>query len=252
MLELNKCYLGDCLEVMKDIDDKSVDMILCDLPYGVINKDKNKWDTVIPFILLWEIYERIIKENGAIILFASGMFTADIMTSNKKIWKYNLIWKKGDRTSGFLNANRMPMRNHEDICVFYKKQPIYNPQFEYGYKPSHKKGNPLKETNNCYGDFKFKETRDYGDIKFPKSVLNFDKEHPPIHPTQKPVLLCEYLIKTYTNENDIVLDNCMGSGTTAIACINTKRNWIGMEKEPKYFDIIKDRVNKRLLQNNLF
>lgn len=252
MLELNKIYNEDCLEGMNKIPDKSIDMILCDLPYGVLNKQKNKWDTIIPFELLWEQYERIIKDTGAIVLFGSGMFTANLMKSNEALWRYNLIWKKADRTSGFLNANRMPMRNHEDIMVFYKSQPIYNPQFTYGHKPSHKKGKKgiLCETNNCYGEFDTFETRDYGDRKFPKSIINIDREHPPIHPTQKPVLLCEWLIKTYTNEGSLVLDNCIGSGTTTIACINTNRNYIGFEMDENYFNIATKRIEEHIHKLN--
>jgi DNA modification methylase len=238
---------------MQRIPDKSVDMILCDLPYGVLNKNrgKNKWDTVISFEDLWKAYERITKDNAAIILFGSGMFTANLMKSNEKLWRYNLIWKKADRTSGFLNANRMPMRNHEDIVVFYKNQPTYNPQYTYGHKPSHKKGKAgvLNETNNCYGDFEVYETRDYGDRKFPKSVLDFDREHPPIHPTQKPVALCEWLVKTYTNEGETVLDNCIGSGTTAMACINTNRNFIGFELDTTYWGTANKRIQDIVINN---
>ncbi len=254
MLPTNKIYNMDCLEGMKLIADKSIDMILCDLPYGVLNKPKNKWDSVIPFEDLWKQYNRIIKDNGAIVLFGQGMFTADLMKSNEKMWRYNLIWKKADRISGFLNANRQPMRNHEDIIVFYKKQPTYNPQFTYGHTPSHKKGKIgiQNETNNCYGEFEVFETRDYGDRKFPKSVIEFDREHPPVHPTQKPVALCEWLIKTYTNENELVLDNCMGSGSTAIACVNTNRQYIGFELDKHYHDIANKRINEEMAQIKLF
>jgi len=254
MLPTNKIYNMDCLEGMKLIADKSIDMILCDLPYGVLNKPKNKWDSVIPFEDLWKQYNRIIKDNGAIVLFGQGMFTADLMKSNEKMWRYNLIWKKADRISGFLNANRQPMRNHEDIIVFYKKQPTYNPQFTYGHTPSHKKGKIgiQNETNNCYGEFEVFETRDYGDRKFPKSVIEFDREHPPVHPTQKPVALCEWLIKTYTNENELVLDNCMGSGSTAIACVNTNRQYIGFELDKHYFDIATERIENHKQQLTLF
>lgn len=231
---------------MKDIPDNTIDMILCDLPYETLNKHngKNKWDTLIPFDDLWKEYLRIKKDRTAVILFGQGIFTAKCILSQEKLWKYNLIWKKSNRTSGFLNANRMPMRNHEDIMVFYSKLPVYNPQFSFGHKPSHKKGKKgiLNETNNCYGEFNVFETRDYGDRKFPKSIIDFDREHPPIHPTQKPVALFEYLIKTYTNEGDVVLDNCIGSGTTALACINTNRRFIGIEKEKQYVEITKDRI----------
>ena len=243
-------WQGDCLELMKDIPDKSVDCIITDLPYGVLNKANkgSKWDSVIPFDDLWNQYKRIIKDNGAIVLFGSGMFTANLMKSNEKMWRYNLVWKKGERTSGFLNANRQPLRNHEDICVFYKKQPTYNPQFETGFKPTHKRGKISgelgkgAETNNCYGKFTTMENRDYGDKRFPKSVLNFDREHPPIHNTQKPVALCEWLIKTYTNEGDLILDSCMGSGTCGVAAKKLGRKFIGIELEPQYFEIAKERI----------
>lgn len=239
-----KLYQGDCLEIMKDIADKSVDMILCDLPYGVTAK--NKWDTVIPFDKLWEHYNRIIKDNGAIVLFAQGMFTSDLMQSNKKYWRYNLVWDKV-LPSGFLNAKRQPMRNHEDICIFYKKQPIYNPQMWEG-EECHGRGKAIGKSqeefsrNTNYGEFKAVETK--GNLKYPKSILTFQKPHPSksVHPTQKSVELCEWLIKTYTNENEVVLDNCMGSGTTGIACINTNRKFIGIELDEKYFDISINRI----------
>ena len=245
MVEL---YNDDCLNVLPKIDTKSIDMILCDLPYGVLNKNNDgaKWDNVIPFDKLWLQYERIIKDNGAIVLFASGMFTADLMTSNRNLWRYNLIWKKGDRATGFLNANRMPLRNHEDICVFYKNLPKYNPQMEYvGWqKRNHGKGDLSKfMSNNCYGDMKQVQSV-MSDSKYPKSVLNFAPEHDSFyHPTQKPVDLLKWLINTYTDENDLVLDNCMGSGSTGVACRILKRNFIGIEADDKYFQIATDRIN---------
>ena len=245
---------GDCLELMKDIPDKSIDMILCDLPYGVLNKqNKNaKWDSVIPFEPLWKQYNRIIKDNGAIVLFGSGMFTSDLMQSNKKMWKYNLIWKKGNRPTGFLNAKKQPLRIYEDICIFYKKQPTYNPQFTYGDKVHSrgKAGNSLGKQgrNGCYGDFAMTPAV-LTNEKYPISIIDIDKEHPQIyHPTQKPVALLEYLIKTYTNENETVLDNCMGSGSTGVACINTNRNFIGIELDEKYFNIAKERIEKISLE----
>lgn len=233
-------YNGDCLEIMKGIPDKSIDMILCDLPYGTT---KNKWDTIIEFDDLWEQYKRIIKDNGAIVLFAQGMFTADLMNSNRKMWKYNLVWNKV-LTSGFLNANRMPLRSHEDICVFYKKQPLYTPQKTKG-KLNHSKGKSKPTTNNNYGEFEFIDNREkLGDMKHPKSILTFQKPHPStmVHPTQKPTELLEMLIKSFTKEGDIVLDNCMGSGSTGVACINTNRRFIGIEKEFDYFEIAKHRI----------
>lgn len=242
MLEVNKIYQEDCLVGMKSIDDKSIDCIICDLPYG---QTQNKLDVIIPFEPLWAEYKRIIKDNGAIILFAQGMFTAKLMLSNEKMWRYNLIWKKGDRTSGFLNAKRMPMRNHEDICVFYKKLPTYNPQFRQG-QPLHGKGHGVhKFTNNNYGKFhETEDTRAGSTEKYPISVLNFNRPHPPIHPTQKPVDLVEYLVRTYTNEGDLVLDNCIGSGTTAIACIRANRKYIGFETSPEYIELANKRINK--------
>ena len=245
-IELNKIYFGNCLEVMKDIDNKSIDLILCDLPYG--QTARNKWDIIIPFDELWMHYERIIKENGAICLFANGMFTADLMISNRKMWKYNLIWDK-IMTTGFLNANRMPLRKHEDVLVFYKKQPTYNPQKFKGEKKSHSKGDKARDDisgSNYSKANMIDKSNEHGNMKFPTSIIIFGKIHPSltIHPTQKPLELFEYLIKTYTNKNDIVLDNCIGSGTTAIACLNTNRQYIGIEKEEKYFNLANERINQ--------
>jgi site-specific DNA-methyltransferase (adenine-specific) len=253
-MEINKTYLGDCLEVMKSIPDKYIDMILCDLPYGVT---KNKWDSVINLELLWEQYNRITKENSPIILFGQDKFTAKLMLSNEKIHRYNLIWDKGNRGSGFLNAKRMPLRNHEDIIVFYKKLPIYNPQFTEG-EPLHGMGTKYKDGNlgnNNYGKFdshKNPSANRKGDTKkYPKSILSFDRPHPPIHPTQKSQELCEYLIKTYSNEDNIILDNCAGCGTTGLAAKNTKRNFILIENNPMYYDMCVDRLNQIGVKENL-
>lgn len=231
---------ADCIEAMKHIKDKSIDCIVCDLPYGVT---RCKWDSVIPFDKLWEQYERIIKDNGAIILFGNGIFTANLMLSNKKLWRYNLIWEKTSPT-GFLNAKRMPLRNHEDICIFYKKQPTYNPQKTTGHE---RKVSMAHHKINC------KKTEDYGEHnltsydsteRYPKSVLKFktDKQKSALHPTQKPVALLEYLIKTYSNEGDLILDNTMGVGSTCIACINTNRHFIGIELDKNYFELSKKRI----------
>ena len=245
-----KLLQGDCLELMRNIPDKSIDMILCDLPYGVLNK-KNpnaKWDCVLPFADLWREYERITKENGAIVLFGSGMFTADLMQSNRKLWKYNLVWKKGNRPTGFLNAKKQPLRISEDICVFYRKQPIYNPQFTIGEK-CHSRGgaeNSIQKQarNGCYGEFKSTPIT-LTNEKYPLSIIDIAKEYPQkYHPTQKPVVLLEYLIKTYTNEGDVVLDNCMGSGSTGVACVNTGRDFIGIELDENYFNIAKNRIEQ--------
>lgn len=238
-------WIGDCLDLMDNILDKSIDMILADLPYGTT---RNKWDSVIDLGLLWKHYKRIIKEKGAIILFGQDKFSAKLMLSNERWHRYNLIWKKGERTSGFLNSKRMPLRNHEDVLVFYKSLPTYNPQFTDG-KPLHGKGKLYKEkqgVNNNYGffDSTIDDTRKGSTKKYPKSILNFERPHPPIHPTQKPVDLLEWLIKTYSNERELVLDNTMGVGSTGVAAKNTNRKFIGIEKEKKYFDIAVDRINK--------
>lgn len=240
---------GDCLEVMKEIPSGSIDLILCDLPYGVT---KNKWDFVIPLNHLWEQYERIIKERGAIVLTAQDKFSAKLMLSNEKLHKYNLIWDK-QLTSGFLNANRMPLRVHEDILIFYKKLSTYNPQKTEG-KSSHSKGKMITDKNNNYGKYGKVDNKDVlGSMKHPKSIISFQKPHPSkaLHPTEKPLKLFEWLIKTYSNENDLVLDNCMGSGTTGVACKNLNRDFIGIELDEKYFDIAKKRIESSEKQINL-
>ena len=223
-------------------------MILCDLPYGVLNKSNPlaKWDCVIPFNELWDCYTRVIKNDGAIVLFGNGMFTADLMQSQRKFWRYNLIWDKVAKT-GFLNANRMPLRQHEDICVFYKKLPTYNPQMVpcEPHKRNHSKGKMNKPgKNSCYGNYVEIPTV-ISDEKYPTSIISISKEHCTgkfFHPTQKPIELLEWLIKTYTNEGDTVLDNCMGSGSTGVACVNTNRKFIGIELDEKYFKIAKERI----------
>lgn len=249
---------GDCLDWMAKFPDKSIEMILADLPYGVT---KNKWDSVIDLDLLWKQYERIIKENGAIVLFGQDKFTAKLMLSNEKLHRYNLIWNKV-LSSGFLNANRQPLRGHEDvvvfntdiemliehgdICLFYKKQSLYNPQKKKGV-PSHSKGKGVGKKNseilqnNNYGDFTLVET--LGDMKHPTSILTFSKPHPSVslHPTQKPVELLEWLIKTYTNEGMLVLDNTAGVCSTGIAARKSNRKWICIEKEENYCQISKNR-----------
>ena len=233
---------GDCLELMKDIPDKSIDMILCDLPY---EKTKNKWDSIIDLKLLWPEYNRLIKDTGAIVLFGQDKFSARLMLSNESCHRYNLVWEKTTPT-GFLNSKRMPLRSHEDIIVFYKKLPVYNPQKTSGHKRKvstaiHKRNS--KKTEN-YGEYNF---AGYDSTeRFPKSVWKFstDRQKEPFHPTQKPILLLEELIKTYSTEGDMVLDNCMGSGSTGVACINTNRNFIGIEKDDKYFEIAKKRIEE--------
>lgn len=241
---------GDCLIEMPNIPDKSVDMILTDLPYGVLNKSNRHatWDSVIPFKPLWEQYKRIIKDNGAIVLFAQGMFTATLMLSNPTMWRYNLIWSKKNRPTGFLDANRKPLRIHEDICVFYQKQPTYNPQFTKG-AVVHSRGAAGNGDgggkNRCYGSFK-KTQAVKTDKKYPVSIIEVAKEYKTgerYHPTQKPVALMEWLIKTYTNKGEVVFDSCMGSGSTGVAAVNSNRKFIGIELDENYFNISKQRID---------
>jgi site-specific DNA-methyltransferase (adenine-specific) len=242
MIELNNIYNMDCLEGMQGIASKSVDMILADLPYSTT---QNQWDCIIPFKDLWQQYERIIKDNGAIVLTAAQPFTTDLINSNRKLFKYDLTWNKSQCT-GFLNANRMPLRSHEDILVFYKKQPIYNQQKTLGKRQLKSTGG---KTDN-YGKFNYQPH--YSEEYFPKSIIDIPQVRVKDgHPTQKPVSLFEYLILTYTNEGETVLDNCAGSGTTMIACINTNRNYIGFEKEEKYYHIIQERIKKHTQQLKL-
>lgn len=241
---INEMHLGDCLEKMKLINGESIDLIVCDLPYGVT---KNKWDSVIDLKKLWNEYERIIKPAGVIVLFGQDKFSAKVMLSNEKIHRFNIIWKKTTPT-GHLNAKKMPLRIHEDMLVFYKKLPTYNPQKTFGHKrkisTAEHKRNSKKTTN--YGEHGL-TTYDSTE-RYPLSIWEFatDKQKSSLHPTQKPVLLIEELIKTFSNENDTVLDNCSGSGTTAVACINTKRNWIIIENDEDMFNKSKQRIFNHL------
>ena len=240
-MKLNTIYNEECIDGMKRISDGSVDMILCDLPYGTT---RNKWDTVIPLELLWEQYERVIKDNGAIVLTAQTPFDKVLGSSNIKNLKYEWIWQKPNGT-GHLNAKKMPLKNHENILVFYNKLPTYNPQFTKGKPYKSKSGKP----SSNYGEQTTVLTENDGK-RYPLSVQAFNKETG-LHPTQKPVDLFEYLIKTYTNEGEVVLDNCMGSGTTAIACLNTNRNFIGFELDKEYYDKSIDRINEKEKQIEL-
>ena len=232
-------YCGDCLEIMKYIPDKSVDMILCDLPYGTTNCS---WDIVIPFEPLWEQYNRIIKDNGAIVLFGSEPFSSALRMSNIKNYKYDWVWEKSKAT-GFLNAKKRPLVAHEYIHVFYKKQPLYNPQMREG-TPYNKGMRKQQTENDVYGEFKQVEVKSEGK-RYPRSVIYYktaETEGETFHKTQKPVSLVEYLINTYTNSGEVVLDNCMGSGSTGVACVNTNRKFIGIELDENYFEIAKKRI----------
>ena len=228
-------WQGDCLEIMKDIPDASVDMILCDLPYGTT---RNKWDTVIPLEPLWEQYERITKENGAIVLTAQTPFDKVLGVSNLKMLKYEWIWQKSKPT-GHLNAKKMPMKEHENVLVFYKKLPTYNPQ---GLVPLETPIQQTRANSDNYGNMNKRTIQLV--TGYPTSVVAFPVEsYKGQHPTQKPVALFEYLIKTYTNEGETVLDNCMGSGTTGVACKNLNRKFIGIELDEAYFNLAKDRID---------
>ena len=224
-------YEGDCLEIMPLLPDKSIDMILCDLPYGTT---ACKWDTVIPFEPLWEQYERIIKDDGAVVLFGSEPFSSYLRLSNIKLYRHEWIWYK-DKSGNFMNCKFEPMKVHENIIVFGKKKVTYNPIMELREEKNKRNNKPRLNTSNIIHTQKFftKESKGSSDYKYPTSVKYFNSVRNGLHSTQKPVALFEYLIKTYTDEDDLVLDNCMGVGTTAIACINTNRNYIGFEWSPK-------------------
>lgn len=228
---------GDCLKEMQKIENETIDLILCDLPYGIT---KNKWDVIIPFDKLWEQYNRIIKQNGCIILFGNQPFTTLLISSNLKMFRYSLVWEK-NKFSDFLNAKRKPMKIHEDICIFYKKQPTYN--IQYWYSTPYERWNTQeavdKQTN--YGKHKKNIAKSDGK-RLPTTILKFNRVERPLHPTQKPTELLEWLIKSYTNEEDIVLDNCMGVGSTGLASKNTDRHFIGIELDKKYYDIAKKLI----------
>lgn len=232
-----KLINDDCLNAMKDIPDSSIDMILCDLPYGTT---ACRWDIIIPFESLWKEYKRIIKNNGAIVLFSKQPFTTELIHSNLKDFKYTLVWEK-DNHDNPLMAKKRFLNVTEDINVFYKKQCTYNPQgiIKINKLTKQGRGESLSQKNKRKTEYLQEYTN------YPKNILKFKRDLPNIHPTQKPVALLEYLIKTYTNEGDLVLDNCMGSGSTGVACINTKRNFIGIELDEKYFKIAKDRINNK-------
>lgn len=236
----NTVLQGDCLELMKDIPTGSVDMILCDLPYGTT---ACKWDTVISFDLLWEQYKRIIKDNGAIVLTASQPFTSALVMSNPKMFRFSWVWNK-KFAGNFSLAKYQPQKIHEDILVFSKNTCLFNPQITIRDKPI-VKGKNVKESgsSNISNPKKEYDKKEYS-TKQPDSILEFNvRAERGLHPTQKPVALFEYLIKTYSKEGDTILDNCAGSGTTGVACVNTNRNYILMEKEKKYYDIILNRLS---------
>ena len=241
-----KLYNGDCFEIMDRLIEEGVkvDCILTDPPYGTT---ACKWDTVIPFDDMWERLNKLIKPNGAIVLFGSEPFSSALRMSNIKNYKYDWIWKK-EKGLGFLNAKKMPLRDTENISVFYSKPCLYNPQMRKGkpYKATNKP-NLQKGTNNSY---KSVETINNG-VRYPLTTLEFNRVSKTVHPTQKPTDLLEYLIKTYTNENELVLDFTMGSGSTGVACINTNRRFIGIELDKNYFNIAKERIENAVNENKI-
>jgi len=247
---LNNLFEADCLSKMAEMPDKSIDMILCDLPYGTT---QNKWDSLIPLDLLWAEYSRIIKDNGVIALTANEIFTSQLILSNSKMFKYKLVWIKSKATN-FLNAKKQPLRKHEDICIFYKRQPVYNPQMTVG--EAYDKGVRKNQLSGSYGDFSPHHVTSDGE-RYPTDVIYFktaESEGAVYHPTQKPVELGRYLVRTYTNKGSIILDNTFGSGSFLVATLLEGRNFIGIEKNKDvalfkhkgidYMDVCKTRLSK--------
>ena len=246
-----KLILGDCIEKMEDIPDNSIDMVLCDPPYGTT---ACKWDSIIPLEPMWEQLKRVIKPNGAIVLFGSEPFSSKLRSSNFKLYRYDWVWEKDNHTN-FLNIKKQPAKRHELISVFYKKQPTYNPQMWEG-KENHSAGKQvgkMVEREYLGNKFELKETKK-SNLKYPISILRFKGEGrgKSVHPTQKPVALMEYLIRTYTNEGETVLDFTMGSGSTGVACAKANREFIGIEKDEGYFKIAENRIQEYQSQGRLF
>lgn len=259
-MELNNGIIlhhGDCLSVLPTLTAGSIDAVICDLPYGCLNKSNRhtQWDKEIDLDALWTELLRVCKSNAAIVLFGQGLFSAKLMMSQPKLYRYSLVWDKV-RTTGFPNANRAPLRRHEDILVFYRKQPTYNPQMTEvePHLRIHSRGRADKpNTNSCYGNIKQTPQDGKSCLKFPTSILRFQKKHKDFHhPTEKDVPMLEYLIRTYSNEGDTILDMTMGSGSTMVACVNTGRRGIGIELMEEYYDIAVDRVSESAKQKKLF
>lgn len=241
MLKTNQIYLGDCLSVMQEIDDKSIDLILCDLPYGTT---ACKWDVIIPLPELWSQYNRIIKDDAAILLFGSEPFSSVLRVSNLKYFRYDWVWKK-DKSGNIAVLKYQPAKVHEIISVFSVKSHKYNPIMDIRPQQNKRNNKPRFNKVGIQGDKEFfvEKSRGMDDVKYPISVREYNCVRNGQHPTQKPVELLEYLIKTYTQENDLILDNCFGSGSTLVAAKNLNRQFIGIEKEEKYFNIAKERLN---------
>ena len=249
-MELDRIYNMDCLEGMKQIPDGTIDAVICDLPYGTT---ENEWDAVIPFGPLWEQYLRVCKKNAPIVLFSQMPFTVDIINSQRKLFRYEWIWQK-EQGSGFMNANRMPLKIHENILVFYQNLPVYNPQREKSTIPLVKGERICVSTSKNYNPLIDRVSWSDDGYRMPNDIIVFPrkKDEGRMHPTQKPVDLLRYLVLTYTNEGDTVLDNCMGSGTTAIACIKERRHFIGFELSKEYFDKAVKRIKTEQAQLTLF
>lgn len=248
IMDKNIIYNEDCIKGMEKIQTGIIDLILCDLPYGII---ESGWDNELPITELWKQYNRIIKENGAVILTATQKFAAKLIEANKKYFRYDLVWKKNIPT-GHANCNKMPLRQHELILVFYKKAPTFNPQglIPIPPKPKQRYKNGKFPVDSCYKEKTLSKPYIQKFSNYPKSVLEFSHDSIRVHPTQKPIALFEYLIKTYTNEGELVLDNCMGSGTTAEACINTGRDYIGFETDVYYWEVCQRRITRRLCKKD--
>lgn len=251
-MQINKVFNIDCLEGMKSIPDKSIDMILCDLPYGVLKHKGNpntQWDVVIPFAPLWEQYKRVAKDNAAIVLTAVQPFATDLINSNRAWFKYELIWSK-TRASGFLNAKKMPNKAHENVLVFYNQLPTYHPQKYVAFDGFVRRSTAKRKANSKAFKINHKEDYHYEDdgTRYPDSVLEFKSvSRLGMHPTEKPIELFAWLIRSYSNPGDLVMDNCMGSGTTALACIAEGRNFVGFERDLKYFQMTNERVSQLLI-----
>lgn len=244
MLKINEVYLGDCLELMSDIADKSIDLIITDPPYG---STKCRWDSVLDLESLWRQYRRIIKDNGAVIMTAQTPFDKVLGCSNLEMLRYEWVWEKTMAT-GHFNARKMPLKAHENVLVFYKNLPTYNPQKTQGHHPinSYTKYVATQNNTEIYGEAKTEITGGGETDRYPRSVLVFptDRQTCNLHPTQKPVKLFEYFIKTYTNKGDLILDNCAGSGTAGVAAVNTGRDYILIEKDPEYYQTILKRMSE--------
>lgn len=247
-----RTFNDDMFNVLDNLDDKSVNLILTDFPYGTLNKSRNQWDEIIDYDLFWKSVKRICKPNAAIISTAAQPFTSHLISTNYDWFKYALVWEKS-KSSGYLNAKKQPLRSHEDIVIFYKKQPTYNPQMTKS--DPYDKGKAVRDAVQYGQQTKAVHVKSEDGLRYPRSVLYFKtaENEGKLHPTQKPISLYEYLVRTYSNKNDVILDPCMGSGTTGIAALNAERNFIGIERDIEFYNKAKDRLDthKRNLDGRL-